>query len=70
MRTRARCDWNRWSYLAVVMDLFFGSQLVGGISNSPDSELTGKALNMAFETRGRPQNVMFHFDQGCHYTSK
>lgn len=23
---------------------------------------------MAFESRGRPQDVMFHSDQGCHYT--
>ena len=25
---------------------------------------------MAFEARGRPQDVMFHSDQGCHYTSR
>jgi putative transposase len=61
---------NRWSYLAVVMDLFSRKPVGWAISHSPNSELTGKALSMAFETRGRPQNVMFHSDQGCHYTSK
>ena len=24
---------------------------------------------MAFELRGRPDDLMFHSDQGCHYTS-
>lgn len=32
--------------------------------------LTGKALSMAFESRGRTKGVMFHSDQGCHYTSE
>jgi putative transposase len=25
---------------------------------------------MAYESRGKPKRVMFHSDQGCHYTSK
>ncbi len=33
------------------------------MSLSPDSELTSKAL-------GKPQGVMFHSDQGMHYTSR
>ena len=61
---------NRWSYLAVVMDLFSRKPVGWAMSGSPDSELTKKALMMAFESRGRPKNVMFHSDQGCHYTSK
>ncbi|MBL4821792.1 MAG: DDE-type integrase/transposase/recombinase [Gammaproteobacteria bacterium] len=61
---------NRWSYLAVVMDLCSRKPVGWATSYSPNSELTGKALNMAFETRGRPHNVMFHSDQGCHYTSR
>lgn len=60
----------RWSYLAVVMDLFSRKIIGWSISHSPNSELTGKALNMAFEVRGRPSDVMFHSDQGCHYTSR
>ncbi|MCL1132752.1 IS3 family transposase, partial [Shewanella sairae] len=60
----------RWSYLAVVIDLFSRKPIGWAMSNSPDSELTCKALMMAFESRGRPKGVMFHSDQGCHYTSK
>lgn len=40
------------------------------MSHSPDTTLTGKALTMAFESRGRPEDVMFYSGQGCHYTSK
>jgi len=60
----------RWCYLAVVIDLFARKSIGWAMSYSPDSALTSKALSMAFETRGRPKGVMFHSDQGCHYTSK
>jgi putative transposase len=59
----------RWSYLAVVMDLFARKPVGWALSRSPDSRLTKQALNMAFELRGRPSGVMFHSDQGSHYTS-
>jgi putative transposase len=59
----------RWAYLAVVMDLFNRKPVGWAMSRSPDSELTAKSLRMAYELRGRPQGVMFHSDQGCHYTS-
>ena len=39
------------------------------ISTLVDSELTAKALRNAFESRGRPKGLVFHSDQGCHYTS-
>ena len=61
---------SRWCYLAVVIDLFARKPVGWAMSLSPDSALTGKALSMAFESRGRPKDVMFHSDQGCHYTSK
>ena len=61
---------NRWSYLAIVLDLFSRKPIGWAMSYSPDSELTGKALSMAFETRGQPEAVMFHSDQGSHYTSR
>ena len=60
----------RWSYLAIVMDLFSRKPIGWALSLSPDSQLTVDALRMAFETRGRPKGVMFHSDQGCHYTSR
>lgn len=60
----------RWAYLAVVLDLF-ARKLVGwAMSFSPDSRFTMKALEMAWETRGKPAGVMFHSDQGSHYTSR
>lgn len=60
---------NRWSYLAVVLDLYKRRVVGWAMSNKPDSELVIKALDMAYQTRGRPQNVMFHSDQGSQYTS-
>ena len=60
---------NRWAYLAVVLDLYARKPVGWALSVSPDSQLTTKALTMAFEIRGRPQNVLFHSDQGSHYTS-
>jgi len=59
----------RWSYLAVVLDLYARRPIGWALSNSPDSGLTAKALTMAYETRGRPEGVLFHSDQGNHYTS-
>ena len=60
----------RWAYLAVVMDLFARKPIGWAMSFSPDTALTGKALQMAWELRAKPTGVMFHSDQGCHYTSK
>ena len=58
-----------WCYLAVVMDLM-SRRIVGyALSKKPDSELTLKAFNRAFEARGKPVNLVFHSDQGCQYTS-
>jgi len=59
----------RWAYLAVVLDLFSRKPVGWAVSLTPDSELTKKALIMAFESRGEPKGVMFHSDQGCQYTS-
>ncbi len=60
----------RWGYLAVVMDLFARKPVGWAFSLAPDSELTMKALTMAYEQRGQPQGVMFHSDQGSHYSSR
>ncbi|CAD5568969.1 putative transposase [Escherichia coli] len=40
------------------------------MSFSPDSKLTIKALEMVWEARGKPAGMMFHSDQGSHYTSR
>jgi len=60
----------RWAYLAVVMDLYARKPIGWALSLSPDSQLTSKALQHAYESRGQPNDVMFHSDQGMHYTSK
>ncbi|WXG51703.1 MAG: IS3 family transposase [Candidatus Sedimenticola sp. (ex Thyasira tokunagai)] len=59
----------RWAYLAVVLDLFARKPVGWALSFSSDSGLTRKALLMAYESRGKPQGLMFHSDQGCQYTS-
>ena len=52
----------RWAYLAVVLDLFARKPVGWAMSFSPDSRLTMKSLEMAWETRGKPGGVMFHSD--------
>ena len=59
-----------WCYLAVVLDLYARCVVGFAVSDSPDSVLTSKALQMAYHTRLRPSGVLFHSDQGTHYTSK
>ena len=61
---------SRWLYLAVVIDLYGRSVIGWACSKKPDSELTKKALRMAFESRGKTKGVLFHSDQGCQYTSQ
>lgn len=47
-----------WHYLAVVLDLY-ARRIVGWVlSNKPDAELVIKALDMAYEQRGRPQGAV------------
>lgn len=58
-----------WSYLAVVLDLFARKPVGWALSKSPDSKLTARALSRAYEARGKPEGVLFHSDQGSHYTS-
>lgn len=59
-----------WLYLAVVIDLMGRRVIAHGTSTSANSELTSKVFNRAFETRGKPNNLVFHSDQGCQYSSE
>ncbi len=59
----------RWAYLAVVIDLYARKPVGWAMSFSPNSRLTKAALQMAFEARGEPEGLLFHSDQGSHYTS-
>ncbi len=60
----------RWHYLAAIIDLFKRRVVGWAISDKADTDLTSKALEMAYEQRGRPANVMFHSDQGSQYASR
>lgn len=59
-----------WHYLAVVLDLYRRCVVGWALSSKPNAELVVKALDMAYEQRGRPNNVMFHSDQGSQYSSR
>lgn len=61
---------SKWSYLAVVLDLFSRRVVGWSLSDKPDAELASKALDMPWEQRGRPQNAMFHSDQRSQYSSR
>jgi putative transposase len=63
------CSGQRWPYLAVVLDLYARKPIGWALSNTPDSQLTAKALTMAYETRGKPEDVMFYSNEVSHYTS-
>lgn len=59
-----------WCYLAVLLDLY-AKRIVGfAVADFPDNFFSRKALQIAYHTRPKPSNVLFHSDQGTHYTSK
>lgn len=60
----------RWHYVAAVIDLFARRVVGWAFSSKPDADLVIKALDMAYEQRGHPQNVLFHSDQGSQYGSR
>jgi len=60
----------RWAYLALVIDLYARKPVGWAISLPPDSQLKMAALDLAYQSRGKPTSVMFHSDQGCQYTSR
>ena len=60
----------RWHYLAAVLDLCTRRVVGWALSAKPDADLVIRALDMAYEQRGRPQQVMFHSDQGGQYSSR
>ena len=59
----------KWQYLAVVLDLFARRVVGWALSGKPDADLVIKALDMAYEQRGKPQGLLFHSDQGSQYGS-
>ncbi|HBN9861388.1 TPA: IS3 family transposase, partial [Pseudomonas aeruginosa] len=59
-----------WHYLAAVLDLHTRRVIGWAFSAKPDAELVIKALDMAYKQRGKPQQVLFHSDQGSQYASR
>ena len=60
---------SRWTYLAVVIDLYARRVVGWSLSDRPDTDLTIRALEDAYNRRGKPQGIMFHSDQGSQYSS-
>lgn len=60
---------SRWSYLAVVIDLFSRRVVGWAISQTIDTTLIINALDRAWEARGKPSGLLFHSDQGSQYAS-
>ncbi len=60
----------RWHYLVAVIDLYARRVVGWAFLAKPDADLVIKALHMAYEQRGRPQNVLFDSDQGSQYGSR
>lgn len=60
----------RWAYLAVVLDLYARCVVGWAMSERPDADLVCKALDQAWQQRGKPKGVLFHSDQGCQYGSR
>jgi putative transposase len=61
---------NKWSYLAVIIDLFARRVVGWAMSDKPDTDLVIKALDRAYEQRGKPLGLIFHSDQGSQYSAK
>lgn len=60
----------KWHYLAVVMDIYARRIVDWALSGNRDADLVTKALDMAYEQRGKPQGLLFHSDQGSQYGSR
>lgn len=60
---------NCYYYICMVLDLFSRKILSYSTSDTINTTLSLTAFDIAFQQRGRPQNLMFHSDQGTQYTS-
>jgi len=60
---------NGWVYLAVVLDLCTRRIVGWHLSQTMGSELVIAALDEAYHSRGKPQKILFHSDQGSQYSS-
>ena len=56
--------------IKIVLSEERASKIVPCIRRCPDAELVIKALDVAYEQRGKPQGLLFHSDQGSQYGSR
>lgn len=61
---------NRFCYVCVVIDLFSRKVVSYKTSSRIDTQLVLDTFSLACSKRGYPQNVLFHSDRGCQYTSQ
>ena len=59
-----------WLYLASMIDLYNREVVGWSMSDSNDTDLTLKALDMALQSRNPPKGLLQHSDRGSNYTSK
>lgn len=60
---------NQYYYICVILDLFSRKILSYNISDTIDTTLSLSTFDTAFQHRCRPNNLMFHSDQGVQYTA-
>lgn len=60
---------DNYMFICVIIDLFSRKVLSYGISDHIDTILTLSTFDEAFIERGKPQNLIFHSDQGVQYTA-
>ena len=53
-----------------MLDLFARRVVGWALSGTPDADLVFKALDMAYEQRGKPQGLLFHSDRSSQYGSQ
>jgi len=56
-------------YLCVIIDLFSRKVIAAKVSYKNNTKLTRLTFKDAFESRGEPENVIFHSDRGTQYVS-
>ena len=59
----------RFCYVCVIIDLFARRLVACKTSASLNTKLAADTLDAAYYSRGMPDNVLFHSDRGCQYTS-
>ena len=59
----------KWTYLAVVIDLYNREPVGWAYGLHPDAKLACDALKMAISRENPPKGLIHHSDRGCQYTS-